>query len=155
MYCSSCAKEVVAGLAYCNHCGHRLNGAKADNPTSEVKPELLVSAMVGLFILGLLAIAVLIGVLKQVAGFEPPLILAILMLSFVLMFMIEGMLTWMLLRRNKVKKEVGTHNELDEQKRKEIYTSPTRGLSEPTFQPISTVTEHTTRTLEHVPKTIL
>jgi hypothetical protein len=47
MYCSSCAKEIVAGLAYCNHCGHRLSGGKADNPTSEVRPELLVSAMVG------------------------------------------------------------------------------------------------------------
>lgn len=154
MYCSSCAKEVVAGLTYCNHCGHRLNAAKVDNLTksSEVKPELLVSAMVGLFILGLLAIAVLIGVLKQVAGFEPPLILAILMLSFVLMFIIEGVLTWMLLRRKKVEKDIGTPNQLDEQVRKEIYGAPTRGLSETTFQPASSVTEHTTRTLEHAPK---
>jgi type VI protein secretion system component VasK len=152
MYCPSCAKEVVAGLTYCNHCGHRLNGAKADNPRSEVKPELLVSAMVGLFILGLLAIAVLIGVLKQVAGFEPPLILAILMLSFVLMFIIEGVLTWMLLRGRKVEKEERAFNQLNEQAVKEIYAAPTRGLSEPTSQPVSTVTEHTTRTLEHVPK---
>ena len=153
MYCSSCAKEVVAGLTYCNHCGHRLNGAKVDNliKSSEVKPELLVSAMVGLFILGLLAIAVLIGVLKRV-DFEPPLILAILMLSFVLMFMIEGVLTWMLLRRKKVEKEESAPNQLNEQPIKEIYTAPTRGLSEPTFQPASSVTEHTTRTLEHAPK---
>ena len=153
MYCSSCAKEVVAGLTYCNHCGHRLNGAKVDNliKSSEVKPELLVSAMVGLFILGLVAIAVLIGVMKRV-DFEPPFLLAFTIFSFLLMLMIEGVLTWMLLRRKKVEKEVSAPNQLNEQTRKEIYTAPTRGLSEPTFQPVSSVTEHTTRTLEHVPK---
>jgi uncharacterized protein YneF (UPF0154 family) len=93
----------------------------------------------------------LVGVLKRV-DFEPPLILAILMLSFVLMFMIEGVLTWMLLRRKKVEKVESTRNQLNEQAIKEIYTAPTRGLSEPTFQPASSVTEHTTSTLEHVPK---
>jgi hypothetical protein len=153
MYCSSCAKEVVAGLTYCNHCGHRLNGAKVDNliKSSEVKPELLVSAMVGLFILGLVAIAVLVGVMKRV-DFEPPYLLAFTIFSFLLMLMIEGVLTWMLLRRKKVEKEVSAPNQLNEQTRKEIYTAPTRGLSEPTFQPASSVTEHTTRTLEHAPK---
>ena len=153
MYCSSCAKEVVAGLTYCNHCGHRLNGAKVDNliKSSEVKPELLVSAMVGLFILGLVAIAVLVGVMKRV-DFEPPFLLAFTIFSFLLMLIIEGVLTWMLLRRKKVEKKVSAPNHLNEQTRKEIYTAPTRGLSEPTFQPVSSVTEHTTRTLEHVPK---
>ncbi len=153
MYCSSCAKEVVAGLTYCNHCGHRLNGAKVDNliKSSEVKPELLVSAMVGLFILGLVAIAVLVGVMKRV-DFEPPFLLAFTIFSFLLMLMIEGVFIWLLLRRKKVEKEVSAPNQLNEQTRKEIYTAPTRGLSEPTFQPVSSVTEHTTRTLEHVPK---
>ncbi len=154
MYCSSCAKEVVAGLTYCNHCGHRLSEAKVDNlsKSPEVKPELLVSAMVALFILGLVAIAVLIGVMKQVAGFDLPFLLAFTMFSFVMLMMIEGVLTWMLLRPKKVGKEVSDTNQLNEQAIKEIYTAPTRGLSEPTFQPVSSVTEHTTRTLEHVPK---
>jgi uncharacterized protein (DUF983 family) len=148
MYCPSCAKEIVAGLTYCNHCGYRL----VDNVTksSQVKPELLVSAMVGLFIFGLVAIAVLIGVLKQVVGFDTPFILAIIIFSFVLMLIIEGILISMLFRRKKVDKEVS--DTIREQPIKEIYTAPTRGLSEPTFQPIPSVTENTTRTLEHVPK---
>jgi uncharacterized protein YneF (UPF0154 family) len=131
-----------------------LSEAKVDNviKSSEVKPELLVSAMVGLFILGLVAIAVLIGVLKQVAGFDPEFLTIIIIFSFVMMLMIEGLLAWMLLRRRKVEKEVSAPNQLNEQAIKEIYAAPTRGLSEPTFQPVSSVIEHTTRTLEHIPK---
>jgi hypothetical protein len=151
MYCSSCAKEIVAGLAYCNHCGHRLSGGKADNPTSEVRPELLVSAMVGLFILGFLAIAVLVGVMKRV-DFDVPFISIVTIFSLVLMLLIEGLLAWMLLRGKKSGKEVSVRNELNEKDIKEMYAAPTRGLSEPTFQPVSTVTEHTTRSLDYVPK---
>jgi uncharacterized protein YneF (UPF0154 family) len=149
MYCSSCAKEVVAGLSFCNHCGHRL----VDNDkSSEVKPGLLVSAMVGLFILGLVAIAILIGVLKVIAGFNPSIVLAFTIFSFVLLLMIEGLLVSMLFRRKKEKNEVSDTNLLNEQSVKEMYAAPTRGLSESTFQPVSSVTEHTTRTLEQVPK---
>ena len=153
MYCPSCAKEVAVGLTYCNHCGHRLTGAKDDGSKfSEVKPELLVSSMVALFIFGLLAIAVLIGVMKQVAGFDLPFLLALVIFSFVLMLMVEGIFAWLLLRRKKVEKEVRGTSQLNEQTIKEIYSAPTRGLSEPSLQPIASVTEHTTRTFEHVPK---
>ena len=150
MYCSSCAKQVAPNLTYCNHCGFKLNEAKGNGVKSlEVKPELLVSAMVGLFILGLVAIAVLIGVMKQVVGFEFPFLIAVTIFSFVLMLVVEGVLIWLLLSGKKVEKEVSHTDRLNEQK--EIYTAPARELSEPTFQPIS-VTERTTRSLEHVPK---
>ena len=153
MYCSSCGMSVVPGLNYCKRCGEKLREVKGDNliKSSEVKPELLVSAMVALFILGLVAIAVLVGAMKRV-DFEPPFLLAFTIFSFLLMLMIEGVLTWMLLKRKKVEKEESAPNQLNEQAIKEIYIAPTRGLSEPTFQPASSVTEHTTRTLEHVPK---
>ncbi|HVF46728.1 MAG TPA: hypothetical protein VNA17_04090 [Pyrinomonadaceae bacterium] len=59
--------------------------------------------MVGLFILGLVAIAVLAGVLKQVAGFDLSILLAIIGLSFLLMLLVEGVLIWMLLRGKRGK----------------------------------------------------
>lgn len=154
MYCPNCAKEIASGLSFCNHCGFRLKGTtdSDDVKSSEVKPGLLVSAMVGLFILGLVAIAILIGVMKVIAGFDVPIVYAFTIFSFVLLLMIEGLLTWMLLKGRKVEKAVGNTNQLDEQGAKEMYAAPTRELSEPTFQPVSSVTEHTTRTLEHVPK---
>lgn len=153
MYCPNCAKEVTGGLSFCNHCGFRLKGARDDDVVepSEVKAGLLVSAMVGLFILGLVAIAILIGVMKVIAGFDTAIVYAFTIFSFVLLLIIEGLLTWMLLR-GKVEKEVSSTNQLDEQGVKEMYAAPTRELAEPTFQPVASVTEHTTRTLEHVPK---
>src|SRR5687768_5304669 len=145
MYCPNCAKEVTSGLSFCNHCGFRLKGARDndDVKSSEVKPGLLVSAMVGLFILGLVAIAILIGVMKVIAGFDPSIVFAFTIFSFVLLLMIEGLLTWMLLRGKKAEKEVSSTNQLDEQGVKEMYAAPTRELSEPTFQPVASVTEHT------------
>lgn len=152
MYCSSCAKEVAAGLTFCNHCGFRLSGTKAENvKSSEIRPEFLISAMVGLFIFGLLAIAVLTGVLKQGAGFDLPLVLAFTMFSFVLLIIVEGVLMWLLLKRRKVEKETSEIARLSEQPIKEIYTAPARALSETTFEPLS-VTERTTRSLENAPK---
>ena len=151
MYCSACAKEVSPGLTYCNHCGHRLSTAKVENDTpSEIKSAFLVSAMVGLFIFGLLAIGVLVGVMKRVE-FDVPFISTITIFSLVLMFMIEGLLAWMILRGKKIEKQVSVPHQLNEQTVKEMYAAPTRELTESTFQPVSSVTEHTTRTLEHVP----
>jgi hypothetical protein len=129
-----------------------LNGVKVDNSTSsEVRPELLLSAMVALFILGLLAIGVLVGVMKRV-DFDVPFISIITIFSLLLLVMIESMLAWMLLRGKKSENKVSNINQLNEQNTKEMYGAPTRGLSEPTFQPVSTVTEHTTRSLDYVPK---
>ena len=139
---------MAQNLTYCNHCGAKLREAKDDNllKSSEIKPELILSSMVALFILGLVAIAVLIGVLKQVAGFDLPFLLAITMFSFVLLLLIEGVLIWLLLRRKKVEKEVSDINQLNEQATKELYTEPARVLTEP----VPTVIEQTTNRLEHI-----
>ena len=56
MYCSSCSASITQGLSYCNHCGAQLNGGKGDSliKTTELRAEsLIISAMVGLFVLGL------------------------------------------------------------------------------------------------------
>src|SRR5437773_11915508 len=62
MYCSSCGVAVAQGLSYCNYCGAKLNGVRGDSvvKSSEVKPEMLVSAMVAVFVLGIGAIPVLV-----------------------------------------------------------------------------------------------
>lgn len=77
MYCSSCGVAVAQGLSYCNYCGAKLSGV-GDNVTAspEVRPELLVSAMAGVFILGLAAITVLMGVMKSVLELPADKILA-------------------------------------------------------------------------------
>lgn len=148
MYCSSCGGAVAQGLSYCNYCGAKLSGAKGDNDTksSEVKPELLVSAMVGGFVLGLVAIAVLIGVLKAVAGFDLPFLLAATTFSFVLMLVVEGVLIGLLLKGKRGAKGAGDAEGLKEQKTKELIEARARMLTEP----VPSVTEHTTRAFEPI-----
>ena len=138
MYCSSCGETVAQSLSYCNHCGAKLNGSKDDGV---IKPELLVSAMAAVFILGLVAIAVLIGMARLV--FHEPILLAITMFSFMLMLLVEGVFAWLLLRR---KKNVSDTNRLNEQATKELYSAPTRTLTEP----VPSVIEQTTNQLEPI-----
>src|SRR5215212_8740879 len=100
MYCSACGVAVAKGLSYCNYCGVKLSAAKGDNVESpEVKPELLVSAMAGVFILGLVAITVLIGVMKAVLNLNAGQIMAFTLLSFLIMLALEGVFLRLLFRR--------------------------------------------------------
>src|SRR5215208_1223336 len=110
MYCSSCGLSITQGLSYCNHCGAKLNGEKGDSliKSTELRAEsLIISAMVGLFVLGLLAITVLMGVMKAVLNLDIGQIIAFTLLSFLVMIFIEGVLIWRLLRRKRGAEEIG------------------------------------------------
>lgn len=148
MYCSSCGVAVAQGLSYCNHCGTKLSGAKSDHviKSSEVKPEKLVEAMVAVFVCGLGAIAILIGVMKAVAGFDLPILLAITMFSFVLMLMVEGVLIRLLLKGKRGAQGTGDTERLKEQTTKELGETRARVLTEP----VPSVTEHTTRAFDPI-----
>ena len=148
MYCSTCGVAAAQGLSYCNYCGAKLGGATGADVgrPSEIKPELLVSAMVGLFILGLVAIAVLIGVLKAAAGFDLPFLLIASMLSFLLLFVVEGVLIGLLLKGRKAARRADDAERPQEQTTRELGDAPARVLPEP----VPSVTEHTTRTFDPV-----
>lgn len=147
MYCSSCGAALVQGLSYCNHCGAKLSGAKDEIvvKSPEVKPELIVSAMVAGFIFGILAIAVLLGVMKRV-DFDMNIILAITVFSCALLLTVEGMLIWLLLRRKRTAVDAGGATQLSERTTKELGTTPVGALAEP----VQSVTEHTTRSFEPI-----
>ena len=138
MYCSSCGAAVPPGLSFCNHCGARLS-AKAESKSSEVRPELLVAAMVALFVFGLPGITFLVFMMKEAGDFDRSLILIFMGLSFLLMFSVEAVLIWLLLRR---KKSVGDVAEAKKVETKELEGSNAKALPES----MPSVTEHTTRT---------
>lgn len=141
MYCSSCGIAVAEGLSYCNYCGARLN-LKDDSGSNlpNVKPELLVSAMAGLFIFGLIAIIMMMGMMKQVMGLNVESVLVISILPFLLLLFLEGMFVRLLFRgRSGTKGATGSLSR--GQSTKELDAAHVRTLAEP----ISSVTEHTTR----------
>src|SRR5215468_2777084 len=98
MFCSSCG-VAVPDLTYCNHCGARLN--RAETKSAEVRPESLIFGMIATFVFGLVAIAVLLGVMKTVLGLETGQILGFAMLLLLIMVVLEGVFIRLLLRRNR------------------------------------------------------
>jgi hypothetical protein len=132
MYCSKCGSEVSSNTTYCNRCGAMLSWVNA------VKPETLIAMMAAVFVFGLGAIILLLMALKMV--FPEPgnigLIIFFTLLSFLMMLGVESVFVWMLLRRKKNDKAAA----------KELNEAKARLLPEP----LLSVTEHTTRSLETV-----
>src|SRR5258708_3591521 len=148
MYCSSRGVAVAQVLSYCNYCGAKLTGVKGEKVirSSEVKPELLVFSMVALFVFGLVAITMLIGVMKAVINLDVGQILAFALLSFLIMLSIEGVLVRLLLRRKRGTEESGDTLMLKGQATNGLDAAQARGLPEP----VPSVTEHTSRAFEPV-----
>ena len=121
------------------HCGARLVASNSDKvgASREVKPELLVSAMVATFVLGLLAISVLLGVMKYVLGLELGQILGFAVLGFLLMILLEGVFLRLLFRRNRNTEVRATTESLSGHTTKELGAPQVQALREP----LSSVTD--------------
>ena len=146
MYCSTCGVAVSQNLSYCNYCGAKLSPAKGDSAgeTPDVRPELLVSAMAGVFILGLAAIIVLMGVMKTVLELPADRVLGFTLVPFLIMLLLEGVFLRLLFRRRRRKKEDTVL--FKGQATKELDAAQAGVLPEP----VSSVTEHTTRVLDPI-----
>ena len=146
MYCSSCGVAVAQGLSYCNYCGSKLSGGKGDNVnrSPEVKPELLVSAMAGVFILGLVAISMLMGMMKAILHLDAGIILGFATLCFLIMLFLEGVFIRLLFRRKPKAEDEGVSVAL--KATKELDAEQARALPEP----VASVTEHTTRAFDPI-----
>lgn len=147
MFCSSCGVSIKQGASYCNHCGAKVNGAKGDSPakSSEVRPEMLVAAMVFLFVFSVAAIMSLMSVMKRL-DLTTGVILAITTFCFLVMLSLEGVFVSLLLRRHRGSKEMAEGALPKGQTTKELDAAQVRVLPEP----VPSVTENTTRTLEPV-----
>jgi hypothetical protein len=144
VYCSTCGVAVAQGLSYCKNCGARLSQDDREGKSSEVRPDLLVTAMVATFIFGLAVMGMLMGIMKVILGLHVEPILAFMTLPFLLMLVLEGIFIRLLLRRNKgaeetiaLPKQIATN---------ELEAAQARALPEG----MVSVTEHTTRAFEPV-----
>jgi hypothetical protein len=153
MYCSTCGVAVAAGLSYCNYCGARLSTATDDSAgkSPDVKPELLVSAISGLFIFGLVAIIMLMGVMKEVLELPVGRVLAFSLLPFLLLLLIEGIFIRLLLRSRRRPGKAGVTALSRQHATNELDAAHARSLPEH----IPSVTEHTTRAFDpiHIDRT--
>jgi hypothetical protein len=148
MYCSSCGVAIAQNLTYCNFCGAKLSDDKEDNlvRTIESRHEAYIMTMiVALFVFGMVATSFLLVVLRGVLDFQFGPLMAFALLSFLVMISLEGVLISRLFKRKRKtgdlsgQESAGTHvtKELAEQSRL-------------TSEPVSSVTDHTTRTLDPI-----
>jgi hypothetical protein len=148
MYCSSCGVAVTQGLSYCNYCGAKVSGATPDSLTksSEAKPEALIAGMVMVFVFGLAAITLLMGMMKSVLNLGPGPVLAFTMLSFIIMLLLESVFIFLLVRRRRGTVETSDAIAPRQQATNELDAAQMRRLPEP----VPSVTEHTTRTFDPI-----
>lgn len=155
MFCSSCGKSVNLGLSYCNHCGSRVSG-KNDGGIGQI-PEssfnLLVIALLGVPIAGIGILIGLLTVMKKELGFGEEMIGFIVLMSFILLLIAELGLIWLLRHHTKMSKQ---DHEPQQSVLPHMPEVVIKGLSEgqhqSIHQPMQSVTEHTTRTLNAVPR---
>jgi hypothetical protein len=147
MYCSSCGVVVAQGLSYCNYCGAKLSGVKGDSiiKSPEVRPEALIWGMVAVLVFGFVGIVFLMMAMKMV-GLDVEQVLALTILSFLIMLLVEGVFILQLMRRKRGAEGTGETALSKEQATKELDAAQSRVLTEP----VPSVTEHTTRAFDPI-----
>jgi hypothetical protein len=149
MYCPACGNNINSGLSFCNNCGTRLGLAVDPRALPASSYNLLLGSAIGIPFVGLAVIFLLIAALKNGMGFRDDFVFAVIMLTFLLLAIAEIGCFVMLLVRTKGPKAVKPAK--SKENARELQGPVTRGLSEPTYEPIpvGSITDHTTRTLEH------
>jgi len=148
MYCSSCGVALAQNLTYCNFCGVKLNDEKSNSPvkTDELRYDAFVMTMiVSLFVFGMVAISIFTGVMKAVLHFEFGPLIAFAFLSFLVMIALEGVLISRLFRRKRKTDDLAGQGSVETHVTKELAER-----SRLTSEPVSSVTDHTTRTLDPI-----
>ena len=152
MYCPSCGKDVNEGLSFCKSCGARIGEAPDPNALSESSFNLLIGALLSIPIVGIGLIFGLMVVMKRELGFSDGLIMSVVFLSFLLLIAAEAGFIWLMLTRTKRRKPTAVSEGAKENAQLNETSGKTLGEAQPFgfSDPVASVTDHTTRTLEPV-----
>ena len=148
MYCQTCGTRLTQALSYCNHCGANLSPLKDQGPagTAGTATDTLLWVIVGTTIT-LLGMALGALVLMNNGQINERLGTAFVILTFVALLVSDGVLVWRLLHLNRRAEETRAVPHLNDVSTEEPDRSTVRALHEP-LEPVSSVTDQTTRALE-------
>ena len=148
MYCQKCGARLAEALSYCNHCGANLGKLKVQGQaaTAGTAIDTLLWVIVGTTIT-FLGMALGALVLIKDGAINERLGMAFVILTFVSLVVTEGVLVWRLLHLSRGAEEIRSVSQLHDLRTEELDPLITRALQEP-LEPVSSVTEQTTRTLE-------
>ena len=142
MYCAQCGTPLTQGLSYCNRCGANLR------ERSETKTGAISAFLTAITLLGVAGLGIMLGgalVLRREAGLSQELIGIFMLFTFLIVSITEFMLV-----RNLSKLSGST------ERMKYLQAPPTAVPQDlrlphatPLGEPVSSVTDSTTRTLEY------
>ncbi len=156
MYCPSCGLQLTRELRYCPRCGANLNppAKQEESSTSLVGPIWAVSLAVTLITLTGLGLVFAFGIVVLVKGVSLPLTMLALVFFFLLV-----LLTIVVLLIRQLSRLLSMHEQPADAAHapyrsadtdNELEAGPAPQLEAPREPPLS-VTENTTRALEHLP----
>jgi hypothetical protein len=148
MYCSACASPVTAGLKFCNRCGANLSKGQPDAGSGLASGLITAVVMVALFGLGIIFAG---SIALKKGGDMPNDIVGLFMLFS---FVIVGITELLLMRQlSRVQDSKGPNQRFESAPPlfQPAQSMPARELYavRDTAEPMLSVTENTTRTLEH------
>ena len=149
MYCSNCGNATSAELKFCKSCGKRLaQSHDSDNSAGKMLDDILTTIfLVVMFGLGILVGLVAVPLQNEVAT------KSVIQLAVIYLAAVFG-ICFMLLRQVPKLVDAKLRTNYEPQESVPAVQLPpvtTAQLNESQQQPIQSVTEHTTRTLEEVP----
>lgn len=147
MYCSNCATPLTPGLSYCNRCGANLKGPSEPSPNANT--GMFGALLTAVVVLGVIGMGIMLGgslVLRKEAGVSQGFAVLFMFLIFLITFVTEIFLVRQLSRLTEghLKKQAFTPAAMP----RELHPATATGLAEP----VASVTENTTRTLEYAPR---
>ncbi|HEY0098094.1 MAG TPA: hypothetical protein VGB76_03970 [Pyrinomonadaceae bacterium] len=148
MFCPSCGIALPQQLKYCNRCGAQLNATR-ETELVKLFEKRMESEMEGLFWIIVFGLGLLLGglvILKKGLGLGENLLLAYMILCSTVLLMYFGLGVWQVRRLARSSREAsGTPSQqLGQVETNELNPATTL----PTLEPVPSVIEQTTRTLE-------
>jgi hypothetical protein len=151
MDCPTCGAQLSQALSYCNRCGANLSLVKDQGGTKDPRKTIdnIAGSMVStaILILGMILGAL---VLMKKGHIAEELGIVFVLMSALTLLVLEGIFTGQLRRLNKGVQEVGgTTARSKDFKTEELGAGSVHSLAAP-VEPLTSVTEPTTRTLEPI-----
>jgi len=141
MYCANCGTPLTQGLSYCNRCGANLR------ERTETKTGAIGAFLTAITLLGIIGLGIMLGgslVLRKEAGLSQELVGVFMLFTFLIVSITEIMLV------KNLSKLTGSTESVKYLPAPQVMPNDLRlPHATPLGEPVASVTENTTRTLEY------
>ena len=148
MYCSSCGNEISVELKYCNRCGANL-ALPASMPVIATVPVSLTGPTIVIGLTIVLGLGIIFGGVTKLAEMH----LHPLAITWIILFSMATLLGCSALLLRFWSKMLGLQRQISAPQQQDIRPTFERVTAQqlpPRFEPVPSVTEHTTRTFSPV-----